>query len=81
MISKKQREEWAGNPVTIKFKDLVNKEVREIALTPPANCLHYGKPQETQEALVRQDTMAFVFAVIDDALKGDWSYFGEIDEE
>ncbi|GAF67578.1 unnamed protein product, partial [marine sediment metagenome] len=63
------------------LKELVNKDIKEIALTPSANCLHYGDPQKTQEALVKQDTMAFVFSVVAAALEGDWDYFGEIDDE
>ena len=80
-VSKKQILEWTENPVTIKLRDLVNNEIKEIAETPSADCLHYGDPNRTQEELVKQDVLAFVFVLMHEALDGDWDYFQEIEDE
>jgi len=81
-VSKKQREEWTENPVTIRLRDLVNKEVKEIIETPAGACLRYGDPHATHENLIRQDVEVKTLAMIHEALNGDWGYFvDEVDED
>jgi hypothetical protein len=80
-VSPNQINEWTENPVTLKLLELVNEELTEIVSTPPAQCLHYGDPNKTQESLIMQDVKAFTFATIRLALEGDWEYFGESEDE
>lgn len=81
MISEKQKAEWTENPVTIELLKLIDNEIEEILLTPTGSCLHYGDPNKTHEDLIKQDIRAHTFATLSFALRGDWGYFEEQEDE
>lgn len=80
-VSEKQIAEWAENQTTIELLNAVKVRLKELLETPTANCIHYGDPTKSHEALIGQDMKAFMFAVFCEALEGDWSYFEEIEDD
>ena len=81
MISENQRVEWPENPVTTELFRLVNKKLKTILETPTANCLFYGEPVKTHEALIMQDAEVFLYTRFADALMGEWDFFEELEDD
>jgi len=81
MISDNQRIEWTENPVTSELFDLVENELKNILETPTANCLHYGEAIKSHEALIIQDTQAFMLGVFCEALQGHFGFFEELEDD
>ena len=80
-VSQKQILEWVENPVTLALRGKVAGELQKIMDRPAGECLVYGKPNETHEALVRLEASAHAWSDIYLAIGGDWDYFEELDDE
>jgi len=80
-VSQKQVAEWAESQVTIELFKEIERSLNELIAMPARECLHYGEPIKTHEALMGQDYKAFLYMIFMQALKGDWSYFEEIEDD
>ena len=78
-VSKQQRTEWTENPVTIELLGLSESELKKILETPILDCLCHGEPDKTHESVVNMEARGFAWLALIDVLKGDWSYFEEIE--
>ena len=80
-ISKEQIQDWSENPVTEYLAELVQSDLEEIQDTPVSSALFHGEPQKTQENLIGLEEREMAWAIMGEILKGDWSYFEEVDDE
>jgi len=80
-INEKQRTEWTENPVTIKLRELVEKELKQVLETPILDGLVHGEPQKTQDNLVSLEERGLMWITLTDLLKGDWSYLEDEQDE
>ena len=78
-VSDKQRQEWTRNPVTLALKELCEKERDD---RPSLNdCLIFGDPQLTQEALLKNVWRELMWNTLIELLEGDWADVMELDDE
>jgi len=80
-VSNQQRTEWTENPVTTELLDLSTAELKKILETPILDCLCHGEPDKTHESVVNLEARGFAWLTLIDVLKGDWSYFEEIEDD
>ena len=73
--------DWTENPVTLKLLESCEQELADVRDTTVIECFISGKPQATQENLVRLDEREGFWASWVALLSGDWSYFEEEEDE
>ena len=79
-IKQQQLEEWTENPVTIMFREVLERERDDIAASRGLEAFTPFEPQKTQEILANLNGYVDAIDVVIACLAGDWSSLEEEEE-
>ena len=80
-LTDNQITEWIESPVTLKLKELVESQIKEIR-DSKADAFHPFDPQKTQETMAQLDGAQDTWEILaEQILVGDFSYLMEEPDE
>ncbi len=79
-IKPQQLEEWTENPVTILFRETLERERDDIAQSRGLDAFTPFEPHKTQEILANLNGFVDAMDVVIGALDGDWTSLEEEEE-
>lgn len=80
-VLKHQILEWIENPVTLAFKDAVEKERDEMMSVRGLECFQPFEPQKTQELMSALNGAVDTWNIVFDTLEGEGLFEEEEDED
>lgn len=80
-ITPEQLDEWTENPVTIFFREMLERERDEIAQSRGLDAFAPFEPHKTQEIMANLNGFVDAINVVIEALQGDWSSIEEAEDE
>ena len=75
-ISKKQRQEWTENPVTLALKEIAKFELKETKAFTLADNIEFGDALLTHENCIKAAWRELQWSTIIELLEGDWFEWG-----
>ena len=80
-IKREQLDEWTENPVSIFFREMLERERDDIAQSRGLDAFTPFEPHKTQEIMANLNGFVDALDVVIEALRGDWSAIEEVENE